>query len=68
MRLLDFGDKPAYVPHERGEAFPQFYEDGDKYSWHHNGMWDWHFWLRGVFHCQIQHNTFDPIWLMGGEL
>lgn len=68
MRLQDWDQADDYKPLERGEAFPQFYEDGDKVRWHHEMMWNYRFWQSGVFAMEVQHNTFDPMWLMGSEL
>ena len=68
MRLLDVFQKPDYVPLERGEAFPQFHEDGDKVTWHHPMCWNYLFWRDGCWTMPMGHNTFDPAWLMGGEL
>lgn len=68
MRLLDVFQKPDYEPHERGGAFPQFHEDGDKYTWCNPFDWNYRFWLHGVWTTEISHNTFDPAYLMGGEL
>jgi hypothetical protein len=69
MRLLDVFQKPDYEPHERGGAFPQFHEDGDKYQWSSSMDWGYHFWLQGLWQMETpRDNTFDPMWLMGGEL
>lgn len=68
MRLLNVFQKPDYEPHERGSAFPQFHEDGDKYQWQHPMCWNYRFWLHGVWNMEFSHNTFDPAYLMGGEL
>lgn len=68
MRLLQVFQAPDYRPIGRGDALPQFHEDGDKYSWQYNMLWNYEFWRAGVAHCEIQNNTFNPTWLMGGEL
>jgi hypothetical protein len=68
MRLVDWGQQEAYQPLARGEAFPQYYENGDRYRWAHEGMWGYHFFLHGIWTHKIAHNTFDPVYLMGGEL
>lgn len=68
MRLIDLFQKPDYYPLERGQAFPQYHEDGDKVEWHHPGLWHYRFWHHGVCIMYASHNTFDPSYLMGGEL
>jgi hypothetical protein len=68
MRLVDFGQKEDYQPLERGDSFPQFYENGDRYEWHIPMCWNYRFWLRGVCSMEMSRNTFEPMWLMGGEL
>lgn len=68
MRLVEFGDKEDYQPLDRGEAFPQFYENGDKTCWCHPMDWNYRFWLVGTWVMEMSHNKFDPTWLMGGEL
>jgi hypothetical protein len=68
MRLLEVFQKEDYQPLERGEAIPQFYENGDKYWWHNPMCWAYRFWMHGVWTMEIGHNTFDPAYLMGGEL
>lgn len=68
MRLLDFGEKPEYYPLDRGEAFPQFHEDGDAYQIFNPMDWNYDFWLHGVWELSAGHNRFDATYLMGGEL
>jgi hypothetical protein len=68
MRLVDFGQKEDYQPLERGEAFPSFYENGDRYQWQNPMCWSYRFWLHGVWTMELENNTFDPAYLMGGEL
>lgn len=68
MRLIDVFQRPDYQPMDRGDAFPQYYEDGDRAKWHHPFEWHYYFW---------QHLQWDSIngsddalemLLMGGEL
>lgn len=68
MRLLGLFQQPDYYPLDRGESFPQFHEDNDRYMWHHPGLWNYRFWIAGVNEMPMGHNTFDPAWLQGGEL
>lgn len=68
MRLVEWGQQEAYQPLERGDAFPQFYENGDRYRWCNEMDWSYRFWLHGVWTMERKHNTFDPAYLMGGEL
>lgn len=68
MRLIDVFEKEDYQPLERGEAFPQFYENGDRYEVHNVMDWNYRFWLHGVWTMERSHNRFDPAYLMGGEL
>lgn len=68
MRLLDYGDRHDYKPLDRGTAFIQYYEDGDKYEIFDNMIWNYYFWHEGVWHLEIRHNEFDPTWTMGSEL
>ena len=69
MRVVDYGVKEEYQPLCRGEAFPQFYENGDRFRWSNPMCWNYRFWLEGCHH-KVGHrlNDFDPTWLMGGEL
>lgn len=67
MKLLYFLEKENYQPLERGIAFTQYYENGDKFDPHSNAF-DWHhnFYFKclsgglGVYEKRIN--------LMGGEL
>lgn len=68
MRLLEVFQKPDYQPLDRGEAFPQFHEDGDRFRVFNNMMWAYHWWIHATWEAPMGHNTFDPAWLMGGEL
>ena len=68
MRLVEYGQREDYQPLERGEAFPQFYETGDKFSWYTPWDWSYSFWLYGTIIMERHYNDFDPMWLMGGEL
>jgi len=66
MRLIDFGDKEDYQPLERGTAFPQFYEDGDRYDPHHPMLWHHRFWYEMRANRLL--NEPEKMYLMGGEL
>ena len=68
MRLVEWDQKEDYQPHERGDAFPQYYENGDRYRWDNPMMWAYRWWLYAVDMAYLGHNSFDPMWLMGGEL
>ena len=67
MRLLEWNEKEDYQPLERGNALPQYYENGDKYNCHSNAF-DWHykFWHQ-VFSGGQDHSE-QCLNLMGGEL
>lgn len=71
MRLLDFGQAEDYQPLERGAAFPQFYESGDRYVWENPWAWSWSFWYFLQWHCRYHpdvSNDEAAMLLMGGEL
>ena len=68
MRMLEIFQKEDYQPLDRGGAFPQWYENGDKYHWDNPFDWGYRFWLHGVWIMEMSNNTFDPSYLMGGEL
>ena len=68
MRLLEVFQKPDYQPLDRGEAFPQFHEDGDRYQWNNPMCWAYRWWLHAKLEAPNGHNDFDPMFLMGGEL
>jgi hypothetical protein len=66
---MEVFQKPDYQPLDRGEAFPQFHKDGDRYQWQNPMDWNYRFWLAGIVVMELKRqNTFDPMWLMGGEL
>lgn len=67
MRMLDWNEPEHYQPLDRGNAFVQYYENGDKYDCHSNAFdWSYDFWFRclsgGVGRKESNEN------LMGGEL
>ncbi len=74
MRLLDFGEQADYQPLDRGEAFPQYYQDGDKCTWQNPMHWNYKFWQ--MLLCESIHHPTSPgagqdaasMMLMGGEL
>lgn len=71
MRLIDFGEPELYQPLERGSAFPQFYENGDRYVWENPWAWSWTFWYFLHWHCRYHPdiaNDEAAMLLMGGEL
>ena len=68
MRLVDALEPEDYQPLERGSAFTQYYENGDKCCWYNNMDWHHKFWLYGTWEMPAGHNRFDEAWLMGGEL
>lgn len=65
MRLIDFGQKEDYYPLERGESFPQFYENGDQHRWDHPMLWHYRFWH---LECLRASPDEQGMLLMGGEL
>ena len=71
MRLLDFGQKPDYVPLERGSAFPQYHEDGDKFKWWNPMDFSYRFWhdSRWLGVTELMHrDRAIELCMMGGEL
>lgn len=67
MRMLEFGDKENYSPLERGNAFVQYYENGDKFDCHSNAF-DWHYYFRHQCLSGGLGNNDQMVNLMGNEL
>ncbi len=73
MRLLDTFQKEDYQPLERGQAIPQFYENGDRYICSNAYHWSWRFWYWLSGECRfhpyspVEHDRLHML-LMGGEL
>lgn len=72
MRLLDVFQKEDYQPLERGEGFPQFYENGDRYKWWNAMDFGYRFWHSMCMEtCELPRMPRDDafeVMLMGGEL
>lgn len=72
MRLLDWNQKPDFEPLERGEAFPQFHENGDRFTWRNDWSWHWPFWYFLQSECRFHPGSTDndeaAMLFMGGEL
>jgi hypothetical protein len=67
MRLVDVFQKEDYQPIERGTAFPQFYENNDKYIPGNVMNYHYRFWLSAT-HEQQFHNVMEESYMMGSEL
>lgn len=74
MRLIDFGQKEDFQPLERGAAFPQFYENGDRFKWWNPMDFSNRYWINFVQWSGLEWGTlFDSneqaeALMMGGEL
>jgi hypothetical protein len=68
VRLLDVFQKEDYQPLERGCAFPQYYENGDLYKWHHPFCWSYQFWKHLQWDALSRREDDLEMLLMGGEL
>jgi hypothetical protein len=67
MRLIEWGQQEAYQPLQRGEALPQYYETGDRFTWEHAMMWHYRFWNHVL--CEVNGRPDEySMMLMGGEL
>lgn len=69
MRLLDVFETGDFQPLERGLAFPQYYENGDKYF--PGNVMDYHYYFFiYATHESIQplYNGMEQSYLMGNEL
>ena len=67
MRMIDWNEKEDYQPLERGNAFVQFYENGDKFDCHNNAF-DWHHYFWHYCLSAGLGSNDQIINLMGGEL
>ena len=74
MRLVDSGQPEQYQPLERGCAFPQYYENGDRYKWYfpydfHNRYWMYFIqWADCEFGKLHDKESQAEALMMGGEL
>jgi len=74
MRLIEFGQKEDFQPLARGAAFPQFYENGDRYTWWHPVQFSNRYWMYFVQWVDMEYGMRMPedilieALMMGGEL
>ncbi len=74
MRLVEFGQKEDYQPADRGSAFPQYYENGDRYKWWNPMDFKLRYWQYFVqwadleFGLKMPEDTLGECLMMGGEL
>lgn len=74
MRLVNFGQKEDFYPIERGAAFPQFYENGDHYTWWNPMNFSNKYWMQFIQWSDLEWGFRIPLdeaaeaLMMGGEL
>jgi len=74
MRLVNWPYQEGYQPLDRGAAFVQFYENGDKVKWHHPMLFNLRYWQYFIqwadleFGIRMPDNVLGEALMMGGEL
>lgn len=74
MRLIGTFVREDYQPLERGGAFPQYYENGDRYKWWHPMSFNNRYWLNFIqwsdmeFGFKMPEDLLSETLMMGGEL
>lgn len=74
MRLIDWQQPEAYQPLERGAAFPQTYENGDKFRWWNPMDFNNRYWINFiqwsdlVLSRSVPYDERAECLMMGGEL
>jgi ATP-independent RNA helicase DbpA len=54
MRLVEFGQKEDFQPLDRGCAFPQFYENGDRYTWWNPMDFNLRYWMQFIQWSELE--------------
>lgn len=74
MRFIEVFQKEDYQPLDRGAAFPQFYENGDRYKWWRPTCFTYRYWQNFIqwseieFGFKMPEDLLSEALMMGGEL
>lgn len=74
MRFIEVFQKEDYQPLDRGAAFPQFYENGDRYKWWNPMDFTYRYWQNFIqwseieFRFKMPEDLLSETLMMGGEL